>query len=202
MAKITHVGLSGMKTNVLKGNSCFMNLPTREIAQKLPLASMYLAGHIKISLSKSLAGDERVISRYKVRREKVKEALNWLKQNNPHYFDVLIDNDALSTLPLNHVPMSILHLLNDSNDFTDSFPIGQELRTDFHSTGLSENVLVLTKENVANNILERYLHIKSQGYVNDWDSNVFCKAFPWLFQYGKHAPSVKSNPAARHELEN
>jgi len=47
-----------------------------------------------------------------VRREKVRNALNWLKNNNPLYIDIEINNDLLNSLDDNHIlPYYIEHIV-------------------------------------------------------------------------------------------
>ena len=47
-----------------------------------------------------------------VRREKVRNALKWLKENNPLYIDIEINNDLLDTLDENHIlPYHIEHIV-------------------------------------------------------------------------------------------
>ena len=47
-----------------------------------------------------------------VRREKVRNALNWLKENNPLYVDIEINNDLLNSLDDSHIlPYHIEHVV-------------------------------------------------------------------------------------------
>ena len=47
-----------------------------------------------------------------VRREKVRSALKWLKENNPLYVDIEINNDLLDSLDENHIlPYHIEHIV-------------------------------------------------------------------------------------------
>ena len=53
-----------------------------------------------------------------VRREKVRDALMWLKRHNPHYKDVIINDSVLNSLPLEHIlPVHVEHVLpSDDRD--------------------------------------------------------------------------------------
>ena len=45
-----------------------------------------------------------------VRRQKVHDALLWLIQHNPHYFEATINEVALNSLPENNIPVDLLTL--------------------------------------------------------------------------------------------
>jgi hypothetical protein len=167
-------------------------MPTQELAEKLPLATLDLAGYINIRLSKNLQTDTRVLNLYRIRRAKVHSALLWLIKNNPHYADLTIDFNALASLPEDGIPMTIVRELADEESQEQPVPMGQEFRTDIHESGLVEHVHVLTKQNVAEQMFQKFLHITSNTYLSDWMPDVFAKAFPWLFPNGQHAPSLQS----------
>jgi hypothetical protein len=46
----------------------------------------------------------------------VRAALRWLKENNPYYNNILIDDSRLATLPEDGVPEEILHLVRQEQD--------------------------------------------------------------------------------------
>ena len=45
-----------------------------------------------------------------VRKQKVLNALLWLMNNNPHYNDITVNEDALQLLPDNGIPTDIMSL--------------------------------------------------------------------------------------------
>lgn len=53
-------------------------------------------------------GSENTHTDFRVRREKVLSALQWLKANNPCYKDITIDHDALQLLPEDGIPPELL----------------------------------------------------------------------------------------------
>ena len=47
-----------------------------------------------------------------MRREKVHNALLWILQNNPHYAELEINEDALNSLPENSIPADLVTVEN------------------------------------------------------------------------------------------
>ena len=72
-----------------------------------------------------------------VRREKVRNALMWLKNHNPHYKDVIINDSVLNSLPLEHIlPVHVEHVLpNDDRDALTARYDG----TEQNNTSVEEN---------------------------------------------------------------
>lgn len=52
----------------------------------------------------------------RVRRWRIRDALQWLKENNPLYADITISENRLSSLPEEGIPEEILSLVKYSND--------------------------------------------------------------------------------------
>ena len=97
-------------------------------------------------------GKDNTFKDVTVRRDKVHNTLLWLMHNNPHYFQLEINEDALNSLPENGFPADLLtvetedkimsddsvaphsHLLitledtvyNDSTDMSSFLPVGQQ----------------------------------------------------------------------------
>jgi len=55
---------------------------------------------------------------YIVRREKVRKALEWLVQNNPHYHDIIIDRDRIAQLPTEGIPDEVFQQFTSSSATT------------------------------------------------------------------------------------
>ena len=54
---------------------------------------------------------------FRVRRQKVHLALQWLKENNPKYYgQIEINSERLQALPINDIPVEILSIVRQSND--------------------------------------------------------------------------------------
>ena len=54
-----------------------------------------------------------------VRKQKVHNALVWLINNNPHYSELTINEDALNSLPENGVPPDLLTVETDDDIVSD-----------------------------------------------------------------------------------
>jgi hypothetical protein len=52
-------------------------------------------------------GSNNTVAQFKVRRDKVLEALQWLQRNNRFYHDIEIDFSNIMTLPINGIPADI-----------------------------------------------------------------------------------------------
>lgn len=137
-----------------------------------------------------------------VRREKVREALVWLKQNNALYADIEIDSGTLSQLPVNDIaPVDItvvpdtlgLSSIGDRYDNSASSPGGAEEPPVFQSMVVTdiEGKNVSSKEMTA--AAMRHLQ-KGGGFLevnhdlvpcNEYtDYDLFPLMYPSLFPYG------------------
>ena len=45
-----------------------------------------------------------------VRRQNVSDALQWLINNNPHYKDIIVNQDSLNSLSLHGIPQEIISI--------------------------------------------------------------------------------------------
>ncbi len=54
-----------------------------------------------------------------VRKQKVHSALVWLINNNPHYSEITINEDALTSLPENGVPPDLMTVETDNDMVSD-----------------------------------------------------------------------------------
>ncbi|CAB4020009.1 Hypothetical predicted protein [Paramuricea clavata] len=102
-----------------------INLPqnVKELAMSLPRYPKDLA--VIIVKAK---GRENTFRDVTVRKQKVHNALVWLINNNPHYSELLINEDALNSLPENGVPPDLMtvetddDIVSDDNCFPDVGP--------------------------------------------------------------------------------
>ena len=54
---------------------------------------------------------------FRVRRQKVLVALQWLQKNNPKYYgNIVIDTNRLSALPDDDIPIEVLSVIRQSTD--------------------------------------------------------------------------------------
>ena len=95
-----------------------VNLPQNvtELATSLPRYPKDLAVIIV-----KVKGRENTFKDVRVRKQNVHNALVWLINNNPHYSELLINQDALNSLPENGVPPDLMtvetddHMVSDDN---------------------------------------------------------------------------------------
>jgi hypothetical protein len=93
-----------------------------EPAKCLPGPSEVLVGALCIDLPHSIAFNETLFDCFMVRRQKVLDALLWLKDHNCFYQDVMISRERVSRLPVQGVPIDFLQ-----------YRVGEyETRHDYH----------------------------------------------------------------------
>lgn len=88
------------------------------VLKMLPLAPRKLVGLIKViflSHNRVTRADATRLRFYIVRRHKVVRALQWLIRHNPHYHDVQLDQDCISQLPIDGIPMEVYEHLTFSD---------------------------------------------------------------------------------------
>jgi hypothetical protein len=143
-----------------------------------------------------------------VRKQKVHEALLWLIQNNPYYFDLQVNEDALNLLPENDVPPNLRTVeidddivlddncspdvgpptdnptedivYNDSTEMSSFLPVGEQQQQEIEAVRnqLTEND-PMQWPSVENEPLNEYLQIPHLATM----------AFPTLFPDGKGDPT-------------
>ena len=104
-----HGGQRGYKGHVL-------NMPqdVQDFLDKLPphvnqLPLLVLRRH----------GSNNTYADFRVCRQKILEALQWLQRNNPFYKDITIDNAALLNLPEDSVPPQLLTIDVETEETTE-----------------------------------------------------------------------------------
>ena len=144
-----------------------------------------------------------------IRREKVRNALKWLKENNHLYADIEINNDVLNSLDDNHIlPFHIEHILPSNqfetlvsryDDDTDFNSISVKPELDEHLNDIPFQNVVIT--NVDGHAPSHELraaalrHVKQGGGyiqipheptpVNEFcNPSLFPMIYPTLFPYG------------------
>ncbi len=93
-----------------------INLPQNvtELAKSLPRYPKDLA----IIIVK-IKGKDNTFKDVTVRKQKVHDALVWLKNNNPHYSELIINEHALNSLPENGVPPELMTVETDDDIISD-----------------------------------------------------------------------------------
>jgi hypothetical protein len=108
----------------LKGNVATYKLNTAQIAgitsgNTMPPPPKILAATIGVTFVGAQNVPLRVLPDFlRVRRQRVFEALLWLKQNNILYSQIDISQDQLRLLPVNAVPEEIMSNTRHSNDIS------------------------------------------------------------------------------------
>ena len=181
-----------------------INLPqnVKELAMSLPRYPKDLA--VIIVKAK---GRENTFRDVTVRKQKVHNALVWLINNNPHYSELLINEDALNSLPENGVPPDLMTVetdddivsddncspdvgpptdnpsedivYNDSTEMSSFLPVGEQQQQEIEAVRnqLSENE-PMSWPSVENEPINEYQV-----------SHLATMAFPTLFPDGKGDPT-------------
>ncbi|PKC50801.1 hypothetical protein RhiirA1_485314, partial [Rhizophagus irregularis] len=71
-------------------------------------------------IRRQFASNAEAFRNFKVRRDKVTQALIWLKQNNRYYSDVIIDHEILQFLPIDGTIDDQLQDINEDIDYDES----------------------------------------------------------------------------------
>ena len=144
-----------------------------------------------------------------IRREKVRNALKWLKENNPLYFDIDINNDFLNSLDDNHIlPYHIEHVLpsNKIETLVSRYDEDTNLYPDYTVSEHGLNVNEIPFQNVVITDVDGHApshelraaalrHVKQGGGyiqiphdptpVNEFcNPSLFPMIYPTLFPYG------------------
>ncbi|CAG8802972.1 2782_t:CDS:2, partial [Cetraspora pellucida] len=175
-----HRGQYGYRGNVI-------NFPqnVQEFITRLPRHPSSL--EVLIVRRKSF-NDSAAFKDFNVRRTKVARALQWLKENNRYYADIVIDNEVLLTLPENgpvddQLPQFHNDALysEDENDAISRSFVPSLLSV--HSEGISINNAI--KRVQARNPPVEWPQIDSNP-VNEFQTpGYIARAFPTLYPYGR-----------------
>jgi len=99
----------------VKGHILTYPMEPATVLSRLPLPPSQLVGLIKVvflSRNAIRRSDANKLRFYIVRREKVEKAIRWLISNNPHYHDVVLDEQTLAQLPYDGIPEEVYTNLN------------------------------------------------------------------------------------------
>ena len=146
---------------------------------------------------------------FKVSRSKVVTALFWLKQHNPEYFDIEIQEsnlDWLGTSDIGYLDVKTLVIEDDNiedsiNEDNGPIPSSQPKPDFISTTGYVDNggqANLSESDEDINETLQKTVEMSpnkksinmswpkiSKTAVNEYsDVKVFCRAFPWLFPGG------------------
>ncbi|CAB4420703.1 unnamed protein product [Rhizophagus irregularis] len=100
-----------------RGNVINFPQDVQEFASKLPRHPSLLD---VLVIRHQSASNVEAFRDFKVRRDKVTQALIWLKHNNRYYADVIIDHEILQSLPIDGTIDDQLQDINEDIDYDES----------------------------------------------------------------------------------
>ncbi|CAB3979506.1 ATP-dependent DNA helicase PIF1 [Paramuricea clavata] len=184
-----------------------VNLPqnVKELATSLPRYPKDLSVIIV-----KVKGKDNSFRDVAVRREKVHNALLWLVQNNPHYDELEINEDALNSLPENGIPADLMTVeteneiisnddamsdlgpptdnpsedivYNNSTDMNSFLPVGEQ----------QEQEIEAVRNQLSANEPIPWPDIECEPLNEYQISHLATMAFPTLFPDGKGDPTNQS----------
>ena len=153
-------------------------------------------------------GRENTFKNVRVRKQNVHNTLVWLINNNPHYSLVLLINqDALNSLPENGVPPDLMtvetddHMVSDDNCFPDVGPPTDNPSEDIVYNDFTEMSSFLPVGEQQQQEIEAVRNQLSENEPIEWPSvhneplneyqvsHLATMAFPTLFPDGKGDPT-------------
>jgi hypothetical protein len=170
----------------LKGNCITFPQNLSNIATSLPLSANELSASIKIIfIGSSMPSRHHLRKVLSVRRQRVLDALVWLKENNVLYSHISLDKHLIAALPVDDVPESIWetldHILDDKNanaeregytedPLTSTQAISEQATSNFipinPSGVLDVNGASISTEDITSQMLEK-LRIDSKQHSGD-----------------------------------
>jgi hypothetical protein len=111
---------SGLRGNVSTYRLHSQGITDMFASHAMPPSPQLLAAVIGVTIVGPRNIPERTMRGFlRVRRQRVRDALQWLCANNPLYADVQISTTRLNDLPEDNVPMSILSVVNHSDQLKE-----------------------------------------------------------------------------------
>ncbi|KAK3923565.1 ATP-dependent DNA helicase [Frankliniella fusca] len=121
---------------------------------------------------------------FTVRKRLVLEALQWLKENNPHYFDVEVNSNVLEHLPDDYQFNIIENISSDNEPSIIGHNETEENAEDHISSSSIPQVNMMSAEEKLRFNL-KWPTISHSPIAEMSRSHYIVKAFPCLFPYGK-----------------
>ncbi|CAB4029508.1 Hypothetical predicted protein [Paramuricea clavata] len=152
-------------------------------------------------------GRENTFRDVTVQKRKVHDALVWLINNNPHYSELIINEDALNSLPENGVPPGLMTVdtdddivsddncspdvgpptdnpsedivYNDSTEMSSFLPVGEQQQQEIEAV----------RDQLSENEPMPWLSVENEPLNEYQVSHLATMAFPTLFPDGKGDPT-------------
>jgi hypothetical protein len=140
---------------------------------------------------------------FRVRRDKVLNALQWLKQNNKFYTDIEIDLGSIQNLPVDGIPDTLVNFElqnSDSQSVVDEGPPSENMSGNIPNNPSSSFIpyaqQVQTEEQsirstIAGNDPLEWPPIETTPINEFYTEGLATMVFPTLFPYGKGDPTCK-----------
>lgn len=107
---LTTSGDPAARQRGLRGTASAIAFPQNAatVFSTLPLSAARLSDYLSVFFTDETRSNLRFCPEFVVRRSAVQSALQWLKQHNPYYADVVVGQSAVQALPHNEVPAAWL----------------------------------------------------------------------------------------------
>ncbi|KAK3921767.1 hypothetical protein KUF71_010943 [Frankliniella fusca] len=115
---------------------------------------------------------------FSIRKDKVLQALLWLKTNNPYYSDIEIDNNII-----NNLPDQFDFEVTDNMEEDDNLNLPDEdMESEITSSSIPQTHMLSAEEKLKYKL--KWPQIESNPISEMVNSHYIVKAFPTLFPYG------------------
>ena len=203
---VVHVSIDGSLNRKMKGNAVLFRNPTVEIYDKLPPRKADLDQVLAIQFTGPAQPTKEDIRRVPllVRRNKIANALEWLKLNHSDYIDLIIDNEALNEYPDEDLAVPFQYTASRDNDHIKAPETSSLHNTEGHDGtetgpcpiavhGLSGDTLAnLSSIDIKARAIQhlrsggKFLEVRHSSEMESIYNNpqLYPRIFPWLFPYG------------------
>ena len=118
---------------------------------------------------------------FHVRRDKILEALNFLKMNNPFYSDIIIDMEQISQLPLNDSIYGMIPTVDLPEVNTDEENFSEEI----YESMIPENIRITEVDRLQSAVNNVIPWPQGTDIINEFSCEGYVSmAFPALLPYG------------------
>ncbi|KAF5331416.1 hypothetical protein D9611_011867 [Ephemerocybe angulata] len=180
--------------------------PSKKIYERLPVSKPELSEVLSILYTgmEPPSDDDLKRTPVLVRRNKVKEALEWLKLNHRNYADLSIDYDTLDTYDLDEIPIGLLRkdipeadgnvLAAAKSVFDSEYELGTEdgpcpfvvngLTSERHGEMTTSQRKVAALQHLKNGGYSLAIGHESKPQSMYNNPSLYPQMYPWLFPYG------------------